>query len=102
MAKLSLNPSPTFDQVVKIPVPAGEAPVKCTFKHRGRKELQVFLEDIKGMTTEEVVRAVVLGWDLDDAFTPENVERLCNEYPGAGAAIFNTYIVEASGARKGN
>ena len=42
------------------------------------------------------------GWDLEDDFTQENVGRLLENYIGAAAAIFITYIRELRGAREKN
>lgn len=103
MAKLKLNPEPTFKAEVKIPVPGGEAdPVEFTFKHRDRAAMREWIESTKDKTDAEVVGSCIVGWALDDEFTPENIQRLCDNYIGAGGAIFGVYLEELRGARTKN
>lgn len=103
MAKLRLNPEPTFKAKVGIPVPgAAPAPVLFTFKHRTRDEAAAWLQLHENSESSAVVQDCVVGWDLEDEFTPENVDRLCNNFPGAGVAIFNAYIDELRGIRVKN
>lgn len=103
MAKLRLNPDPTFTAKVGIPVAGGEpADVVFTFKHRSRSALIAWTEECADKPDPEVVAEMVIGWDLDDAFTPENIARLCDSYPGAGPAIYVAYLGEIRGGRAKN
>lgn len=107
MAKLKLNPEPTFKAKVSIPVP-GSAPaaVEFTFKYRTRTQLREFARAMAEAddSADEVVafKDFVSGWELDDAFTDENIARLIDAYPGASGAIANVYINESHGVRRGN
>lgn len=103
MAKLKLNPEPTFKAKVGIPVP-GSRPVdvEFTFKHRARDEILAWLDDNRDATDVQSVEQCVVGWGLEDEFSRENVERLCNNYPGAGMAILAAYLDELRGARAKN
>ena len=81
MAKQAISlddgPDSTFKAVVMIPIPGKKpVPVNFTFKYRDADEYEAFIGDITGMTSEELVLAVASGWDLDDAFSPENVAKL--------------------------
>jgi len=93
MAKLKLVADPTFKGVVSIPV-AGAEPVNVefTFKHRTKPALDEFVKSREGKTDTESVLDTVIGWELSDEFTPENVGLLCDNYAGAGLAIFRAYI----------
>lgn len=106
MAKLKLNPEPTFKAKVKIPVPGGApVPVEFTFKHKGRAELKEWLtvpQDGPQESESFYVRQFVAGWELDDEFSDDNIERLCDSYPGAASAILDAYIDEMRGARAKN
>lgn len=103
MAKIKLNPDPTFSYPVTIPVPGGEAAsIVFTFKHRTRDEIIPWLENLKGKTDAACVTDMATAWDLDEEFSPENVERLCQNYGGAGTAILDTYLSELRGARVKN
>lgn len=102
MAKLKLNPEPTFTIGVRIPVPGGEAdPVAFTFKHRTREQVGEWLR-AKDADDTETVLACAVGWDLADEFNAENVARLCNNYPGAAGVIVVAYLEELRGARAKN
>lgn len=103
MAKLKLNPEPTFKAKVGIPVPGSRpAEVLFTFKHRTRDEVLAWMEGSRDATDVESVLDVVVGWELEDEFNRENVERLCNNYPGSGLVIVSAYLDELRGARVKN
>lgn len=103
MARLKLNPEPTFKAKVGIPVPGGRpADVQFTFKHRTRDEVIDWLDGSREASDVQSVMDCAIAWDLDDEFTAENVERLCNNYTGAGMAIVGTYLDELRGARAKN
>jgi hypothetical protein len=103
MARLKLNPSPTFKADVMIPVPGDKpAPVKFTFKHRTKEQASEFVSEEEREIDAAAVMEMAEGWDLEDDFTAENVGRLLENYIGAAAAIFITYIRELRGAREKN
>lgn len=104
MAKLKLNPNPTFKAKVEIPVP-GEAPVKVefTFKHRTREEVQQLLEKLDETEHDvELVMKVASGWELLDDFNAENVRLLVDNYIASPKAIFEAYLQALTGARSKN
>lgn len=103
MAKLSLTAAPTFKAKVGIPVPgARPAEVEFTFKHKTRDEIDAWIDVRKDGKDEEALVDIIAAWELDDAVTAENIDRLCNVYPGATRAIFATYLEELRGARAKN
>ena len=103
MAKIRLNPDPTFKTKVSIPVPgASPAPVEFTFKHRTREAIVAWMDEVKDKTDVELVQDVASAWELDDEFNAENIARLCNNYAGAGTSILSAYISELAGARSKN
>lgn len=100
---LKLKADPTFRVPVKIPVPGGPSEaVAFIFKHRTRSELIDFQKWVEDKTNFEVVDACVVGWDLTDEFTRQNIEQLLDSYIGATKAILRTYMDELTGARLGN
>jgi hypothetical protein len=107
MAKQAISlddgPDATFKSVVLIPIPGKKpVPVNFTFKYRDADEYEAFIADIGSMTSEQLVLAVASGWDLDDAFSDANVAKLLTKYNGSGMAIFEAYIKENTGAKRGN
>lgn len=104
MAKLKLQPDPTFKAKVEIAVPgATPASVVFTFKHRTRQEMERFLPSVTQMEDDaQLIMAVATGWELADDFTEENVKALADSYISAPAAIFEAYLKELTGARSKN
>lgn len=102
MAKLKLTPDPTFKAKVAVPIPGGTADVVFEFQYRDRKALTAWFDDNREASDVDTLMDVVVGWDLDDAFNRDNVERLCNAYPGAAREVLAQYARELSGIRQGN
>ncbi|MFE1815631.1 phage tail assembly chaperone [Metapseudomonas otitidis] len=105
MPKFVLDPAPTFKAHVDISQHGGGAvPVLFEFKHRTRDALDKFLEEAKSaeMSPVDEVLAVAVGWELEDAFNAENIEKLLQNYQGAGIAVARTYIQEIRQVRLGN
>ncbi|WP_225783331.1 phage tail assembly chaperone [Xenophilus sp. Marseille-Q4582] len=105
MAKLSLTQKPTFEVAVEIPVPGGKpVPVKFKFKARTRDEFKEWGESIRAEERDDttILMDILSGWELEDAFERENVEKLCQNYLGAARAIIDRYFEELTAARRGN
>ena len=103
MAKLSLVANPTFKAKVGVPVAGGESiDTVFTFKHRTKDDLDEFIKTRADKSDAESFLDMVSGWDLQDEFTPENVETLLQNYIGTGLAAFRVYIDELIGAREKN
>lgn len=103
MAKLTLNPAPSFSAEVSIPLHGGgEAPVKMTFKHRTKTEMEDWRKSIGDKSDPVVILEMVTGWELDDELNLENVERLTENYAGSAMAILKKYVDEITQARLKN
>ena len=102
--KFTLNPQPTFKKEVKMPIPgAGFVDVEFTFKHRSKSEFKEFMELAKDQDDDTaLVMDVASGWELQEPFDKEHVEKLVDSYVGAARAIFTTYVDELIKARVGN
>ena len=101
--KLTLTQNPTFRAKVSIPIPGDKATdVEFTFKARTRDQFKEFIEALKDREDVEVIMDIACGWELDDAWSAENVEKLTQIYIGASKAILEKYITELSNARLGN
>lgn len=98
----TLQPKPTFKAVVSIPR-AGEADgqLTFTFKHKPLGELAA-LEKLEDKTAADFVCEIVAGWALPEECTPDNIEELLQNYPGAMTAITRTYYNELLGNREKN
>lgn len=102
---LKLNPNPTFESEVQITVPGQKEPgtVNLVFKYRSRKEFGEFLSWMAekrdkagrvvapGASVSAAFPEFVLGWDLAEEFTLENIAIFLNNYPAAYGEIFAAY-----------
>ena len=103
MAKLKLQPDPTFSAKVAIPVPGSDpVEVEFTFRHRGRKELASFAESMKDSGDADLIMSLATGWELEDEFTAENVGLLVENYYGAPNAVWTTYLDALTKAKDKN
>ncbi|KNE25249.1 phage tail assembly chaperone [Achromobacter spanius] len=102
--KFTLNPAPTFKKKVPLPVPgAGFEEVEFTFKHRIKEEFKEFVESLAERSDDvQILLDIACGWELEDAFNQENIDRMVEGYVGSARAVLGTYIEELSKARLGN
>lgn len=101
--KFSLDPSPTFDAPVPLPVHGGGTVEKrFTFKHRDRDALKQFLDTMSERSDVQTVMEMVKSWELDDDFNEVNVKRLVDNYLGSARAIYDTYLQQLSQAKRLN
>ncbi|MDN4040196.1 phage tail assembly chaperone [Massilia sp. YIM B02443] len=102
-AKLSLAVVATFAATVAIPVPGGKtADVEFTFKWMNRDDFKEFVENLAGAEDVDALMDILAGWDLDETFNKDQVEKLVQRYMGAARAILDKYIAEITGARAKN
>lgn len=108
-AKRSLDVSPTFKADVTIPRAGGDSfDIEFVFKHRTKAELKEFSEtDTSGAGDSEAKDSDVLldiasGWDLDEPFDADSLEKLAQRFMGSTQAVLSVYFSELAGARKKN
>ena len=93
MAKLKLIANPTFKSNVGVPVAGGDpVMIEMEFKHRTKTALDEFIKARVDKTDAETFLEMVVGWDLEDAFSKESVETLLENYAGTSLAAFRVYI----------
>ena len=119
---IRIVPNPTFTCDVPLSVPGADKPVtiRLTYRHKGRRDLS----DYQTRAVELAMHAdapdaaqqfaayvgeVVEGWtgvlDADDKplpYSTDNLARLLEAYPSAGAEIVRCYSRQLSHARSGN
>lgn len=98
--KLKLVPNPTFELSVPVPVPGSE-PVAVVFKlkHQSRDEFKKFLNELDSMEDEAIFKKLVAGWELEDEFNDENIDKLIQNYLGVVRVVLNEYINEQGALR---
>lgn len=103
MAKVTLNPNPTFTAKAPIHVPGGrKAEIEFKFKYRDGDEFKVFMETIEGRKDVDILMDIASGWDLDEPFEAKNVELLTKKYIGSARSVLEKYIDELTGVRAKN
>jgi len=103
MPKLKLVAEPTFKAMVPFGVHGGEpVEVELTFRHRTKTGLDEFVKSRADKPDGEAFMEFVCGWELDDAFTRENVDLLLENRMGVGIAAYEVYMRELIQARLGN
>ncbi|AQW29527.1 phage tail assembly chaperone [Ralstonia syzygii subsp. celebesensis] len=106
----SINPKPTFAAEVAIPVAGGGTEkLQLVFKHKTRDEVKAFFAQAGAgagaddQSDADVLLEIVAGWeDVDVPFSREALDQLVQNYPSAPRAIFDTYLAELTGQRRGN
>lgn len=101
---LKFKPNPTFKAKVEIPAAGGESiEVEFTFKHRGKKALDAFAEQIKELPDVDALMLMVEDWsDMGEPFSADSLGQLVDDYPAASFAITRAYFRELLQARLGN
>jgi len=105
MGKLTLVAPESFQAPVQVPLLGGGfADVTMTFRYRNRDQWNTFINDEMPQISggAELVVAMCMGWDLEEPFSPDNVEALVCRYEGAPMAIFGVYADEIYRVRRGN
>lgn len=102
----TLQPEPTFKAPVTIQKPGGgEATITVEFKHRGRKALAAFFDELTTSNRSDVdaLLDLVVGWEgVDAKFDRDALELLLDAYPTSALALFETYRRELLEARAKN
>jgi len=126
MPKIVLGKRPAnFKHTVKFPMLDGtEGSIEVLYKYRTRAEFGKFIDEVyaaakedrpadkefswaalmektSGANADHVMMAVE-GWNLDEAFTRENVQQLADELPAAVTAIMDSYRKAITEGRLGN
>lgn len=106
MAALSLKAAPTFWHRVLIPVTGAEpAPIDVEYRHRTRTDLKAYIDALAAgeKADTDLVADVVVSWKgPDQAFTPEAVALLCDNFPLAALAIWQGYLDAYAEAKRKN
>lgn len=98
---IKINPNPQFTEEVEITVPGQKetGTITLTFKYRSMKGFNEWTDSLKedkkggrkAVTLLEAFEQFVLGWDLPEEFTTENIEIFIDNYPASYSEIFSFY-----------
>lgn len=127
MAKIKLGSTPkTFKNNVIVDMLDGtKGSIECVFKYRTRVEFGLFLDSVfkdagvkAADADEKVIIAEVMartrdtnaeylikvldGWNLDEELNVQNLQQLCDEFPGVANTIMETYRTSVTEGRRGN
>lgn len=103
MAKLTLAVNPTFPVTVSISKAGAESvTLKLTCKHRTKAQLDEFIKSRTDKEDVATIQDMATGWDLEDEFTADNIELMCQNYIAAPLEIYRAYIDQLVGAKAKN
>ena len=127
MAKIKLGSTPkSFKRAITVDMLDGtKGSIECEFKYRTRTDFGKFLDsvfadagvaatdsDAKVVIAEVMARTrdtnaeylikVLEGWNLDEDLTVQNLQQLCDEFPGVANTIMETYRTSVTEGRRGN
>lgn len=103
--KFVLDPAPTFKAKVDIPVHGSDTvPVEFEFKHRSSDAMDELLTKVSegAFNSVQSIQEIAVGWELDDPFTEESIQKLVQNYQGAASAVVRKYMAELRQVRLGN
>ncbi|MCY1240180.1 Phage tail assembly chaperone [compost metagenome] len=61
-----------------------------------------WLGGTKDRKDEELLSEILVGWDLDETFSPENIALLVQNHPSGARVLVQAYIDELTRARRKN
>lgn len=102
MAKLTLDPNPTFSAKVAVPLAGGgTGDVVMTFKHMDRDQLNAWATK-NHASDEQAVLEIATGWDLVDPFDADSLTKLFSKHMRAARAIIDAFLFELTGHQQKN
>lgn len=104
--KLKLIPDPTFKTIVNIHV-AGEkqkGQIEITYRALSLPELKKYFDKAAKEKADyfETIKGLIVGWNLEEPFTPENLKIFTDNYHTAAITLLETYTQELTNSRAGN
>ena len=112
MSAFTLDPKPTFKMTVQVPIPGeGFAPLELTCKYRNKTERKEFADSVFSaedgdvnvkMDDVQILKEIIVGWNIADKCTPENIEKLAENYPTVPSIVYIDYMSELGKVREKN
>lgn len=100
-----LKPNPTFKTKVAISV-AGEKrqpEIEVEYKYLNKDGVKDYFEHLQGKTDAEALAEIVVGWSgVEEAYSPEALAMLVDNYPAAAADLFEAFRRELLEAKRKN
>lgn len=103
-----LQPKPTFKATIEIPIPGGTSgKINFEFKRLGKKAIRELFNSLQDESVQredaDVLSELIADWSgVDEKFSKEALEVLCDAYPGATTAILIGYNKEMLEGRAKN
>ena len=105
MFKLQTNPTFTAKVPISVPGQAKPVDVDIEFKFLTRKKVAAFFERLReeGMEDAKALSEIIVGWKgVDEAYSPEALETLLDNYPAASRDLFSAFSRELMESRSKN
>ena len=101
-SKLKLNPNPTFELVVAIPVAGKLENEDIIFTVKFLPESKLNEITGEGVLYADFGKEIVVGWDIDAEFNEANLMILFDNYPQSARLLFEAYGKEVFKAAEKN
>jgi hypothetical protein len=111
MFKIVPDPTFTADAQITVPGQAEPARLRIEWRHKSRKELQAWLDQLADRETDEAagLDLVIVGWEgVEDQngetvpYSKERLRHILENYPAAGADFVRSYVRSLTESRLGN
>ena len=94
---------PDFQLPVKFVLPNGvEATMVFTVMALTSSELNEALKNAQNQTGAQFVKTLASGWELEDEFSDDNVNKLVDRYPAVVGGLISVYTQALAGYRVKN
>jgi hypothetical protein len=98
-----LIPDPIFTATVLIPNGDEPIPLKLKFIRKGKEDVSSWIEAAAARSDTDSLTEIIDGWiDVDTPYTVSALEKMLNNYSGAGMAMFKGYLNALSEAARKN
>lgn len=98
-----LKPDPTFEAIAEISQPGDVEPLRLplVFRHMTRTQYEAEIVEPK-LSVDDAVRRLVVGWKVDEPFTPERFNEFLDDFVPASQDIFRTWLKESRESKRKN
>ena len=100
-----ITPKNSFTAKVALSVPGETRPqhVDVELKHLTKKGIKTYFDNLEGKSDVDALGEIMVGWSgIDVPYSAESLELLLENYPAAGAELFDAFRSELMEARRKN
>ncbi|MDP2792557.1 MAG: phage tail assembly chaperone [Sulfurisoma sp.] len=100
-----LQPAPTFKAKVGISI-AGQArpnEIEVEYRYLTKEAIKTYFDNLQGKADADALAEIVVGWSgVEEAYSPEALSLLIDNYPAAASDLFDAFRRELLEAKRKN